>query len=72
MGKQLASKTGGRYRQRLAVHLRPDGAGTQVTLTQSRLASPGLRARLLAPLLRFSIRQGHFARIDAMSRALRQ
>lgn len=65
-------KPGDRYRRRFAVQLEPDGSGTRVTLTQSCLTSAGLRARLLAPLLRFSIRQAHFARIDAMSRALRQ
>lgn len=65
------AKPGDRFRRRFSIELQQDGAGTLVTLTQKRLSPPGFRARLLFPLLCFSIRQGHFARIDAISRALR-
>lgn len=60
-----------RRRRRQTVRLRPDGAGTELTLAQSRLRVPGLVRRLLTPAYRFVTWQGLFARAGAISRVLR-
>jgi uncharacterized protein YndB with AHSA1/START domain len=56
---------------RMRVEVRPDGTGTTIRLTQSRLKRRSLVRWVLGPLYRFSAWQGLFARASAISRALR-
>lgn len=60
-----------RFRRRLLITLHPDGAGTQIALTRSRVRAPGVLRWLLTPIYRFAIWQGLSARAGAIPRVLR-
>ena len=64
-------KPGRRMVVRMRVEVRHEGTGASVVLTQSRMKRRSLVRWMLNPLYVFSAWQGLFARVNAMSRALR-